>query len=49
MFQSSGADPRAVRVRLLEAGWDEVALAGVSDIPWSRLLVLLEHAVGKLN
>ena len=45
-FKGRMGDPRAVRDRLSDAGCDEVALAGASDVPWPRLLGLLEPAMG---
>ena len=49
MFESERGEPRAVRERLAASGWDDVALAGVSDLPWDRLLSLLEPVVGRLS
>ena len=49
MFESERGVPRAIRDRLTAAGWDDVALAGVSDLSWDRLPGLLEPAVGSLS
>lgn len=49
--QNSGRmdEPRAVRDRLCHGGWDEVALAGVTDLPWDRSLEILAPVVGRLS
>ena len=49
--QNSGRmdEPRAVRDRLCHGGWDEVALAGVTDLPWDRILEILAPVVGRLS
>jgi hypothetical protein len=49
--QNSGRmdEPRAVRDRLCHGGWDEVALAGVTDLPWDRVLEILAPVVGRLS
>lgn len=39
----------AVRSRLNRAGWDEVALAGIADLPWHELSGILRSAVGDLS
>ena len=47
VFKGRMGDPRAVRVRLADAGWDDVALAGISDVPWGQMLGLLRAAIGQ--
>lgn len=39
----------AVRSRLNRAGWDEVALAGIADLPWHEVSGILRSAVGDLS
>lgn len=39
----------AVRGRLNRAGWDEVALAGIADLPWHEVSGILRSAVGDLS
>ena len=42
-------DLGAVRSRLSRAGWDEVALAGIADLPWPEVAGILRTAVGDLS
>ena len=40
---------RAIRDRLKEAGWDEVSLAGISDLPWEDIKGALSPVTGTMN
>eukprot|EP00435_Cladocopium_sp_Y103_P065945 s1179_g28.t1 len=42
-------EPGAIWERLSHAGWDEVALAGVTDLTWDQLLELWQPVLGRLS
>ena len=42
-------EPRALWERLSHEGWDEVALAGVSDYPWEELLDLVRPLSSRMK